>query len=208
MQHRVNGREHNVWWNLSRQKIFLTFTTLRVHVTAHNVWWISFSLKNVSHNYCTSSSWYTHDVCWISFSWKTFITFTALRVHGTPMMFVEFPVCQKRFSHLLHFEFMVQHMMFRQFFLEKTFSHIFHKLHHMNFHLQQESFSPLLSKNLIWKYQTCYHCYHHSCPNITAALAAHAQYPRVGRACAVTARQPRQLWHECSALTGTNSLGN
>ena len=164
---------------LFRQKTFLALTALRVHGREHNVWWI------LSRQ-------------------KTFITFTALRVHGTLH-----DVCWISFSskNVFHILCMVQHMMFCHFL---RFSHFPQASAH-DFSSSVGIFnSPILSENLIWKYQTCenIHCYHHSCPNITAALAAHAQYPRVGRACAVTARQPRQLWHERSALTWTNSLGN
>ena len=80
---RIHGREHNVWWNLSRQKTFLTFTALRVHGTAHDASSLSFSSKNVSHIYCTSSSWYSP---WcllnIFFVEKRFSHFMQHRVHG------------------------------------------------------------------------------------------------------------------------------
>ena len=109
----LNGRPHDVWYNSFssinishiscnfqfmvrnimsdefpfRQKTFFAFTALQVHGTPHNVWWISFSSKNVSHIYCTSSSWYS--------TW-CFITFFVKNVY--------------------HILCMTQHMMFRHFF--------------------------------------------------------------------------------------------
>ena len=124
------------------------------------------------------------------FPQKTFLTFIALRVCGTPH-----DVCWISFSskNVFHILCMVQHMMFCHFFYKKLFSHFPQASAH-DFSSSVGIFnSPLLSENLIWKYQTCEntHCYYHSCPNITAAPATHAQYPRVGRACAVAARRPR-----------------
>ena len=148
-----------------RQKTFLAFTAIRVHGTAHDVCWISFSSKNVSHNYCTSSSWYT------------------------PLCLLNILFVKKRFSHSMHG---AAHDVLSLFY-KKLFSHFPQASAH-DFSSSVGIFnSPTLSENLIWKYQTCenIYCYHHSCPNITAAPAAHAQYPRVGRACAVAARRPR-----------------
>ena len=94
-----------------RQKTFLTFTALRVHGTAHDVCWISFSSKNVSHINYTSSSWYS------------------------PWCLLNFLFVEKRFSHLLHFEFMVQPMMLHHFpFRQKTFLTFTALRVHVSFH--------------------------------------------------------------------------
>ena len=150
MQHRVHGREYNVWWiyfsskNIShiyctssslfncmvgnimfvefpfRQKTFLAFTALRIHGTIHDVYWISFSSKNVYHIYCTSSSWYTHDVCWISFSLKN-----DSHIYCTSSSWYTHDVCWISFSlkNVSHIYCMLQPMMFVEFpFRQKIFS--------------------------------------------------------------------------------------
>ena len=165
MQHRVHGREHDVWWNLYRQKRFSHL--LHFEFMVHHIMSDAFP-----------------------FCQKTFLAFTALRIHGTDHDVYWISFSSKNVFHILC---MVQHMMSCHFFYKKHFSHFPQASAH-DFSSSVGIFnSPILSENLIWKYQTCenIHCYHHSCPNITAAPAAHAQYPRVGRACAVAARRPR-----------------
>ena len=120
---------------------------------------------------------------------KTFIAFTALRVHGTAHNVCWISFCQKNVSRIeCTSSSWYSPWCFLTFLLVFTrFSHfpqvfstwifiIIRNLFHIPCIFWTSSSSPL-SENLIWKYQTCenIHCYHHSCPIITTALAAHAQ---------------------------------
>ena len=119
MQHRVHGREHNVWWNFfSLKNVSHIYCILNFSCMV--VWWIPFRQKSFSHSIhvlpqSVSALSSSKNVYHISrmlqhimlhhfpFRQKTFLTFTAISTSWySPWCRMNFLLVKKRFSHILH----------------------------------------------------------------------------------------------------------